>query len=189
MKMDSAQRRKEVIGNRVRKLRDELNLTLRELGVILGLRGSRISNWEQGSRTPELDEIQNMARYFRVSAAYLAGFTEERGYYEGFHNPLGCSIAISRGALSAKGISPKATQVLIQRDESLSPAIPMGAQVVIDTKALEPSGDCYMAVRRGAVTTIERVIVQGDSYLIGDKVVAKDGVKFAGRVHMVISEL
>ncbi|MGL4755215.1 MAG: helix-turn-helix domain-containing protein [Aeromonadaceae bacterium] len=187
--MDNTQHRKEVIGNRVRKLRAELGLTLRELGEILGLKGSRISNWEQGTRTPELEEIQNMARYFRVSPAYLAGFTDERGYYEGFHNPLGCAIAISRERLSEKGVSPRATQVMVQRDESLAPAIPMGAEVVIDTKALEPSGECYMAVRRGAVTTIEHVAPHEGGYLIGGKVFAKDGVKFAGKVHMVIAEL
>lgn len=187
--MDNAQHRKEVIGNRVRKLREGLNLTLRELGEILGLKGSRISNWEQGTRTPELGEIQNMARYFRVSPAYLAGFTDERGYYDGFCNPLGCSVGISRERLTAKGVSPKALQVLVQRDNSLAPSIPMGAEVVINTKALEPSSDCYMAVMYGAVTTIEHVTTEGDKYLVGGRLVAKDGVKFAGRVHMVIAEL
>ena len=73
--MESAEQRKMTIGKRIRRLRHNRDLTLAELGKILEIRGSRISNWEMGIRTPDLLEIEKAAKFFRVSPAYLAGFT------------------------------------------------------------------------------------------------------------------
>lgn len=73
--MENAEQRKITIGKRVRRLRHTRDLTLAELGAVLGLKGSQISNWEQGIRTPDLINIEKMAKFFRVNPAYLAGFT------------------------------------------------------------------------------------------------------------------
>ncbi|MGL5589038.1 MAG: helix-turn-helix domain-containing protein [Aeromonas veronii] len=73
--METAEQRKATIGKRIRRLRHSRDLTLKELGAVLDLKGSQISNWEQGIRTPDLLNIEQMAKFFRVSPAYLAGFT------------------------------------------------------------------------------------------------------------------
>lgn len=63
---------KEEIGRRIKKAREDAGLTLLELSKRVGhLKVSRISNYEQGRRTPGPDEAKALARALGVSAAYL----------------------------------------------------------------------------------------------------------------------
>lgn len=63
---------KREIGRRIKKAREDAGLTLHELSNKVGhLKVSRISNYEQGRRTPGPDEAKALAMALKVSAAYL----------------------------------------------------------------------------------------------------------------------
>lgn len=55
----------------LKSLRQEDNLTQRQLGKKLGLSGSAISMYERGEREPELEVLEIIADFFNVSIDYL----------------------------------------------------------------------------------------------------------------------
>ena len=55
----------------IRSLRKSKNMTLEELGEVLGKKKSTLSNWENGHRTPKLSELPAIADYFGVSVGQL----------------------------------------------------------------------------------------------------------------------
>ena len=65
------------MGNRIRELRNEQGLTLKELGEKTGLAPNTISQYETGNREPKLKTWQKLADYFEVSVSYLQGIEEQ----------------------------------------------------------------------------------------------------------------
>ncbi len=65
---------------RLQELRIEKNLSQSQLAKELNneLTNSAISLWELGKRTPNLDTLIVLAKFFNVSIDYLAGLTDER---------------------------------------------------------------------------------------------------------------
>lgn len=65
---------------RLQELRIEKNLSQSQLAKELNneLTNSAISLWELGKRTPNLDALIVLAKFFNVSIDYLAGLTDER---------------------------------------------------------------------------------------------------------------
>ncbi|MDE5721989.1 MAG: helix-turn-helix domain-containing protein [Clostridia bacterium] len=59
--------------NRIRELRKESNLTMRELGAKLDLAESTVSLYETGGREPDISTVLKIADFFRVSTDYLLG--------------------------------------------------------------------------------------------------------------------
>jgi transcriptional regulator with XRE-family HTH domain len=66
------------LGDRIRDLRNELNLEQKELAKILNVHKGTISNWENNKRNPDNEMISKIADYFKVSVDYLLGRTDER---------------------------------------------------------------------------------------------------------------
>lgn len=66
-----------LFGDRLKELRNSKNLSQEELGEILGVRKSSISNWETDKATPTYDILIKLAQYFNVTTDYLLGFTQE----------------------------------------------------------------------------------------------------------------
>lgn len=62
-------------GSRLRKLRKELGLTMKDFGAKFNLAESTISGYENGSRKPDLETIDKFATFFNVSVDYLMGRT------------------------------------------------------------------------------------------------------------------
>lgn len=60
-------------GQRLRSLRKEKKMTMKELGARLQLAESTISGYETGSREPDLDVVTKLADMFEVSTDYLLG--------------------------------------------------------------------------------------------------------------------
>lgn len=60
-------------GERLRSLRKEKKMTMKELGSRLKLAESTISGYETGSREPDLDVVNKLADMFEVSTDYLLG--------------------------------------------------------------------------------------------------------------------
>lgn len=61
--------------NRLKTLRKNQNLTLKQLGSDLGMRDSTLSQYENEKRNPSYDVWKKIAKYFQVSTAYLMGYS------------------------------------------------------------------------------------------------------------------
>lgn len=70
---------KKEIGKRILDARKLKGLTLKALGELAGgLKQTRITNWEQGVRTPGPEEIKQLAQALDVSPAYLMCLSDEK---------------------------------------------------------------------------------------------------------------
>lgn len=70
--------------SRLKFLREEKNIRQEDLAKILNISRQSISNYENGSRFPNDEElIRNIAMYFNVSLDYLLGITNIRNHYKG----------------------------------------------------------------------------------------------------------
>lgn len=65
---------------RIAELRKEKNMTLKELGTVLGIRDNTLSQYETGKRNPQLGLLQEIANFFNVSLEYLTCDTDKRDY-------------------------------------------------------------------------------------------------------------
>ena len=67
---------KEIFAKRVKALRLQKNIKQSELGDIVGLTCTAISDIERGRRTTTLEKLEALADYFEVSVDYLMGRTD-----------------------------------------------------------------------------------------------------------------
>lgn len=63
----------EVFAKRLRRLREQRNLSTRELGEIVGVSNATISRYETAKRDPDLIVAYKLAQFFGVSIEYLCG--------------------------------------------------------------------------------------------------------------------
>ncbi|RAK19144.1 transcriptional regulator with XRE-family HTH domain [Anoxybacillus vitaminiphilus] len=63
------------LGHRLKKLREEHNLTQERAGKIFGLTKYQIHRYESGASSPDPEMIKEFADYYGVSADYLLGRT------------------------------------------------------------------------------------------------------------------
>jgi transcriptional regulator with XRE-family HTH domain len=62
--------------NRIKELRKEKDITVKELGEKFGISQSMLTNYENGSSVPRDNEIwRKLADYFDVSVPYIMGLT------------------------------------------------------------------------------------------------------------------
>lgn len=67
---------KLLIGEKIRKLRREKNLTQEEIAAHLGISFQAISKWERGDGYPDITLLPALANYFGVSVDELIGMNE-----------------------------------------------------------------------------------------------------------------
>lgn len=65
-----------MIGERIRMLRKQNNITMKELGKMLTLGESTISMYENGKRMPDYNTLSKIADYFKVSTDWLLNKTD-----------------------------------------------------------------------------------------------------------------
>ena len=58
-------------GKTLKMLREEKNISQRQLGEDLGVVNQTVSFWETGSREPDLDMLISIAKYFDVTIDFL----------------------------------------------------------------------------------------------------------------------
>ncbi|MCU5681279.1 helix-turn-helix domain-containing protein [Bacillus wiedmannii] len=68
--------------NRIRELRKERGLTLRELAEELNIPFTTLGNYERGDRHPDFDTLEKIASYFDVMIDYLLKRTDIRTFDE-----------------------------------------------------------------------------------------------------------
>lgn len=67
-----------VFGERLRRLRQEKDMSQEDLARTLGYTKTAISQYELGKRTPDYATLNRIAEYFDTSADYLLGRTTLR---------------------------------------------------------------------------------------------------------------
>ena len=65
-----------MLGERLKQLRKDKNLTQTELGNKINVTKVSISGYESGNRSPDTDTLQRLADFFEVSTDYLLGRTD-----------------------------------------------------------------------------------------------------------------
>ena len=65
---------------KIRLLREEMELNQTELGQAVGMTQRKISYLENGKYEPSLEDIKMLCRFFNVSADYLLGFSKPLPY-------------------------------------------------------------------------------------------------------------
>lgn len=71
-----------MFGTILKKLRNEKNITQKDLAKYLGVSDRSVGYYETGQRTPPPDIIEKIADYFNVSVDYLLGRTNIRTPYK-----------------------------------------------------------------------------------------------------------
>ena len=66
----------QVLGERLKALREEKGISQDELATALEMSRLSIGNYERGVRTPEAETIIRLAKHFSVSADYLLGLSD-----------------------------------------------------------------------------------------------------------------
>lgn len=66
----------ETMGQRIRALRREKNLTQSDLAKIVGVSAPNVTGWEKDAYTPKADPLSKMATYFNVSTSYIVNGDE-----------------------------------------------------------------------------------------------------------------
>jgi len=61
---------------RLKELREEQGISQEQLGKEIGFKPNTISNWERGTRDPDVATIKKLCDFFGVTADYLLGFEE-----------------------------------------------------------------------------------------------------------------
>jgi len=64
-------------GKRLKKLREDKEMTQRQLAEILGIGASTLAMYEIDKRSPDHNMLLKLANYFNVSTDYLLGRTDE----------------------------------------------------------------------------------------------------------------
>lgn len=63
----------KLFGQRIRELRQQKDLTMKELGKFFDLAESTISGYENEARKPDIYLLQKLADFFNVSVDYILG--------------------------------------------------------------------------------------------------------------------
>lgn len=65
-----------IFKQRLKELRIEKSITQQKLANDIHYSLSIVNKWENGKKSPNLDALIVLAKYFRVSADYLIGFED-----------------------------------------------------------------------------------------------------------------
>lgn len=63
---------------RIKELRNERELSQKDLALYFHVAQSTVSSWEKGVRDPDTDTVASLAAFFDVSTDYLLGKTDIR---------------------------------------------------------------------------------------------------------------
>ena len=66
----------DIFADRIKNLRTEKRLSLKQLAKELNISDAAISRWENQLRVPNIIELKKIAQYFNVTADYLIGLQD-----------------------------------------------------------------------------------------------------------------
>lgn len=68
----------ERLGERLHRVRIEKGLSQKEVARILGFSVGLMSNYENGERTPSLENLKSLANFYRCTTDYLLGLDDRK---------------------------------------------------------------------------------------------------------------
>ena len=71
---------------RIRSLREDMDLTQKEIADFLHIKQNTYSQYENGHRQVPIDVLVKLARYYNTSIDYLVGETDKRERYQLYKN-------------------------------------------------------------------------------------------------------
>lgn len=168
------------LGENIRKLRIENNLRGEDLGKVLDVTKTAISNWESGKRSPDSHTIIKLANYFNVSVDYLLGLDMS---IKNIDEPFGIKIPVLGKVVA--GIPIEVVEDIIDYEEiskemaktgeffalqvtgkSMEPRMQDGDVVVVKKQSDIESGDIAIVLINGCDATIKKVIKQDSGLLL-----------------------
>ncbi|MCQ6341059.1 helix-turn-helix domain-containing protein [Bacillus cereus] len=66
-----------MFGKKLKKLREKNKMSMRQLGELLGIAQTNISNWENAGIEPNYETLIKISNIFNVSVDYLIGSTHQ----------------------------------------------------------------------------------------------------------------
>lgn len=66
----------KIFSQRLRELRQDKNLSMKQLAKEINTTDAAISNWENGINEPKISFLKSIAIYFNVSSDYLIGLED-----------------------------------------------------------------------------------------------------------------
>lgn len=67
----------KTLGQKIKQLRKKQKMTQSELGKILNIAKSNVSQYENNINTPDINMLKKISKVFDVSLDYLVGFTND----------------------------------------------------------------------------------------------------------------
>lgn len=63
--------------DRLKELREERGLSMKELGLKIGVSDAAVCKWENGVSEPKITYVLRLAKFFECSTDFLLGVTDE----------------------------------------------------------------------------------------------------------------
>lgn len=162
---------------RLKELRKSMGWSQDELADKLGTTRSCIGNYEQGSRKPDIESLEQIADLFNVDMAYLTGSQNTRKIisFDNAHYKKGIKIPILGRVIA--GIPVEAVEEIIGYEEiteemaeqgdyfalrikgdSMSPRILENDVVIVRKQTDADNGDLVIALVNGHEATCKKLI-------------------------------
>ena len=85
-----------MLGDQIKRLRINKNLTQAQLAIKLGVTEHAIKNWENNKRTPSVDILKRIAEFFSCTTDYLLELKQGTNFIETTHLTLEQSYHIQQ---------------------------------------------------------------------------------------------
>ena len=69
-----------MINNNIKYIREELEMTQEELGLVFGVTGATVSGWENNNDTMPLPKMVKLANMYHYSLDYITGLSRKNEY-------------------------------------------------------------------------------------------------------------
>lgn len=185
------QETRDKIAERLKKTRLDLNMPLVDAAKTTGLSAARISNWEQGLRTPKYDQVAELAKAYKTRPEYLVCWIDKAELdnidaFKAIYKPTitldGQTIEISnasnstayhRDFLKRKKLSESNLISIIVNDESSPDEIQKGDELLINTLEKTVKTNDLFAIYSNYTIWIRNIrpILNSDEFILssGDK--------------------
>lgn len=163
---------------RLKELREEKNLTQKALSLEFNVAQNTISNWENGTREPDIETINQLAKYFNVSNDYFLGKSNIRKQpIKGVKIPVlgrvqaGVPIEAITEIIDYEEIEPELAATgeffcLQIKGDSMEPRFVAGDVVVVRRQPDIETGDIAVIMVNGQDATVKRVKKANDGLIL-----------------------
>lgn len=173
--------------NRIKRLREELNMTQQELADKLKGAKSTVAMYEKGDRKPSLEVLVKLSEIFNCSIDYLLGKTDVRKPVENINSSKRYYMCPVYGRISAgqpnwaeeciEGrfpidvdlmniINPEECFFLKVNGESMNKEIQNGAYALIRKTDFVENGDIAVVLVNGFDATLKKFSKQGELIIL-----------------------